>query len=460
MSEKVKRYCPHCGAKVSGETHIFASPVKCPKCGEGALFVEPREEPDISLNAVDTLLNKNLKPFNVAAILVLLVAIGSIFSGSRGIVIIVALLCLIVAVLAGYLYLNQRAAVSSLKERKDKFDEVLHKYMDLKRNFDAHVRDEELRLATDVEDKISVAKRREQQAAGRMKAVGVLGERFLKDTLKWTMSRLTPNNYAVSKERLLKVVQYCRDAGYPVDDTEEEKLIAGLKTEYEMVLRKDFEKQEQARIKQQIREEQRAQKEVERELARIEAEKKAVESALEEALRKAKGEHSAEVESLRAKLREAEERGQRTKSMAEMTKAGHVYVISNVGSFGEEVFKIGLTRRLEPLDRVKELGDASVPFPFDVHMMIHSDNAPELEATLHREFQSLRINKVNIRKEFFRVDIEAIRKIVKQHHGEVSYEADAEALEYKQSLEMSDEDYKYVTEKVREIEGDARIEED
>ena len=96
------------------------------------------------------------------------------------------------------------------------------------------------------------------------------------------------------------------------------------------------------------------------------------------------------------------------------------------------------------MDRVRELGDASVPFPFDVHMMISSDDAPTLENELHRALHKTRLNRVNPRKEFFRSDIEAIRKVVETNHGEVQYVADSEALEYRQSVSMSDEDSEYL----------------
>ena len=131
-------------------------------------------------------------------------------------------------------------------------------------------------------------------------------------------------------------------------------------------------------------------------------------------------------------------------SRAQMTKSGHVYVISNIGSFGKGVFKIGMTRRLEPLDRVKELGDASVPFPFDDHMMVSSDNAPALENVLHRTLHKLRLNKVNSRKEFFSTDIEAVHQMIKEHHGQVEYVADPDALQYNQSMTMSEEDSEYI----------------
>lgn len=91
-----------------------------------------------------------------------------------------------------------------------------------------------------------------------------------------------------------------------------------------------------------------------------------------------------------------------------------IYIISNIGSFGEGIYKIGMTRRLDPQDRVDELGDASVPFKFDVHAMIFSDDAPALEAALHRAFDSRKVNMVNNRKEFFRVTLDEIEDVVKK----------------------------------------------
>ena len=96
-------------------------------------------------------------------------------------------------------------------------------------------------------------------------------------------------------------------------------------------------------------------------------------------------------------------------------KAGYVYVISNIGSFGPNVYKIGMTRRLDPQDRVDELGDASVPFNFDVHAMIFSDDAPALEAALHRAFEDRKINMVNTRREFFNVTLDEIKEVVKKN---------------------------------------------
>ncbi|SQI33347.1 T5orf172 domain [Serratia plymuthica] len=118
------------------------------------------------------------------------------------------------------------------------------------------------------------------------------------------------------------------------------------------------------------------------------------------------------IDILQDALTEAELKGQKALSMAQQTKRGHVYVISNIGSFGENVFKIGMTRRLDPQDRVDELGSASVPFLFDVHAMIHSDDAPAMENSLHQHFSEKRTNLVNKRKEFFNVSLEDIKAAV------------------------------------------------
>jgi len=101
-------------------------------------------------------------------------------------------------------------------------------------------------------------------------------------------------------------------------------------------------------------------------------------------------------------LDEARKAKQRAIARAQLTKSGFVYVISNIGSFREKVFKIGMTRRMEPMERISELSDASVPFPFDLHAMLYSDNAPELEGALHALFEDRRLNMVNRRKEFYR----------------------------------------------------------
>lgn len=210
-----------------------------------------------------------------------------------------------------------------------------------------------------------------------------------------------------------------------------------------LVLREQ-ELEEQREIKARIREEERAQREFERAQRQAAKEEAQLRKALEKAqtlLGKAREEERAEYEAqlaeLQLKLTEAEERNQRAVSMAQLTKSGHVYVISNVGSFGEEVFKIGLTRRLEPLDRVRELGDASVPFRFDVHALIYSEDAPRLETALHHRFALKQMNKVNPRKEFFQVGLAEIRAAVEELGLDVHWTMRAEALEYRETQALN-----------------------
>ena len=118
-------------------------------------------------------------------------------------------------------------------------------------------------------------------------------------------------------------------------------------------------------------------------------------------------------------------------------KAGYVYIISNIGAFGENIFKIGMTRRLEPQERIDELGDASVPFKFDVHAMIFTDDAPALENALHHAFEDRKLNMVNQRKEFFNVTLDEIKEVVKKNFDKTVEFIDVpDAEQYRISLKM------------------------
>ncbi|MEZ8268420.1 DUF4041 domain-containing protein [Vibrio cyclitrophicus] len=196
--------------------------------------------------------------------------------------------------------------------------------------------------------------------------------------------------------------------------------IEELRLTHEHKEKKQTEKEEQAEIKAQMREEakieaeiKKAEQEAIKEEARFSKALVTARKQLESANDEARSKLEEQIAQLQSDLEAAEQKHQRAQSMAEQTKQGHVYVISNIGSFGENVYKIGMTRRLEPMDRVKELGDASVPFSFDVHAMIHTTDAPSLEKELHRVFENDRLNMVNRRKEFFQVDLSDIKKAVK-----------------------------------------------
>lgn len=197
----------------------------------------------------------------------------------------------------------------------------------------------------------------------------------------------------------------------------------------------------------EYRERLKIEKDERAELARADREEKKLLAAAEAAereedryqklLTKARSEAGVDedrIAKLEAALAEAHATSERARAMAEMTKSGYVYVISNIGSFGEDVVKIGLTRRLEPDDRVKELGDASVPFGFDTHAMIYSDEAPALESALHKEFEEHRVNASNMRKEFFRVGLDEVEEAVRRLAPSASFFTDREAQEWHETL--------------------------
>ena len=197
--------------------------------------------------------------------------------------------------------------------------------------------------------------------------------------------------------------------------------------QYQFALKKKDEQDEQRAIREQMREEERARREYEKAIEEASREEVTYERMLEKARKaletaRVEEKQAAElrIRQLEEELAEAKAKAQRAISMAQQTKKGYVYVISNVGSFGENVYKIGLTRRLDPRERVRELGDASVPFSFDIHALIASENAPALETALHKAFARQRVNAVNLRKEFFRVSLDDIRKKAEELTGRKS----------------------------------------
>lgn len=190
------------------------------------------------------------------------------------------------------------------------------------------------------------------------------------------------------------------------------------------------------------REERRAQKELEAERKKAEEDEMQAQAAIERnRFEMANAKTQAEMDKyleriarLEEALRQAQERRERALSMAQQTKCGYVYVISNIGSFGEGVYKIGMTRRVEPMERVVELGDASVPFPFDVHAMIYTEDAPALEASLHRTFDDRKVNSVNGRKEFFRVSLDEVKEQVEKFGIECDWVERPSASQYRDSV--------------------------
>ncbi len=259
------------------------------------------------------------------------------------------------------------------------------------------------------------------------------------------ISKVKWNNVNQMKERMQKLFDAINKLGQGFQvylnnqylDLKQKELIL----EYEYQSKRQQEKEEMRAIQEELREEEKAKREFEQ--AQREAEKE--EATYQKALDKARKEYEAstgekhdklqaQIEQLEQELKEAQEKKERALSMAQQTKRGHVYVISNIGAFGENVYKIGMTRRLEPVDRVKELGDASVPFQFDIHAMIYSDEAPTLENELHKAFTNKKVNMLNYRKEFFNVTLDEIENKVKEIGLDAEFSRLPEAMEYRETL--------------------------
>lgn len=477
------RFCPSCGTKAKANPELFRTPQSCPNCKTKVLFWDVTKEPAGDIVAV--LKHRPLVPENlnivlaIAAAAIVLLTLLLFMVGFIGIPFTISVFFLIAGAYALATFFVQQYKIveqartiekllASIASAREQQVALAIKYTSLQENVQSLTEEKtkEAELAKfDFEQKKQVLL---AEHAATMKslhedthrirqecrsALFAIAEKYLSETRKQLASKLTVDNYSASREKFLKAVEFCRKQGFFYPEDEVVKFLDELKDDYADVVKKQAAKEEQARIREKIREEQKAEAELERERKRLEQEESLLKRLIEEARAKATEESSAALADLERRLEEAQSK-ERALSQAQLTKAGNVYVISNIGSFGDGVYKIGMTRRLDPMDRVKELGDASVPFPFDVHMMIACENAPTLENELHRRFTERRLNKVNFRKEFFRVTIDEITEVVEELHGRVEYVATPEALQYHESLTMTDEELAVVAEASTEVSDD------
>ena len=214
---------------------------------------------------------------------------------------------------------------------------------------------------------------------------------------------------------------------------------------YTYELKKEQEREQQKAIKEQMIEEEKVRREIERQKAKLEKDQTQCSNEINRLIQyMQKTQDDVEkqlyidkIKELNDKLKQLEADKATVLEREANARAGYVYIISKLGSFGQDVYKIGMTRRLEPMDRLKELGSASVPFEFDVHAMIFSDDAPALETALHQAFEKQSVNRVNLRKEFFKVSLDDIEKVVKENfNNTVKFTRIPVAKEYNETLEI------------------------
>lgn len=207
--------------------------------------------------------------------------------------------------------------------------------------------------------------------------------------------------------------------------------------------KKEQEREQQKAIKEQMVEEEKVRREIERQKAKLEKDQAQCSNEINKLIgymQKTQNDvekqlYIDKIKELEDKLKQLEADKATVLEREANVRAGYVYIISNIGSFGENIYKIGMTRRVEPMDRIKELGSASVPFEFDVHAMIFSDDAPALETALHQTFEKQSVNRVDLRKEFFRVSLDEIEAVVKDNYNNtVVFTRIPVAKEYNETL--------------------------
>lgn len=217
---------------------------------------------------------------------------------------------------------------------------------------------------------------------------------------------------------------------------------------YAYAMKAEEEREQRKVIREQMAEEEKVRREIERAKQKIEKEMTQFSNEvnkLTKYMQKSKDDterqmYMNKIQELEDKLKALESDKENAVQREQNTRAGFVYIISNIGSFGEKVYKIGMTRRLEPMDRIAELSSASVPFPFDVHAMIFAEDAPALEHLLHQHFAAQRVNKANPRKEFFRVDLDEVKNLIhEQYNNTVQFIDVPEATEYHETLRLEKE---------------------
>lgn len=260
------------------------------------------------------------------------------------------------------------------------------------------------------------------------------------------VAKVKYNNYGTYKKRIETSCNAISKLGkimnVSITPTYKKLKIDELTLAFEYAQMKQKEKEEQKALREQMREDAKLQKEIEEERKRLTKEQTHYSNALEKinsqlAADPGNADLIAKKQELEAQAAEIEKAIDDVDYRQANKRAGYVYVISNIGAFGENVYKIGMTRRLDPMERVDELGDASVPFNFDVHAMIFTDDAPALEAALHHAFEDRKLNMVNQRREFFNVTLDEIKTVIRENYDKTVEFVDVpDAEQYRVSLKM------------------------
>ena len=330
--------------------------------------------------------------------------------------------------------------------------------------YDFHKKDQELRAefnqrlgsltiesnrakakTTSLEKKLSISdskiSRLESEKENLEAKLHSLSQDLISETLATIVKGVSVHNLDSSKQKLRDAIKALQRNGIDFDQEFKDKKFEQVQLAYDEAMRREGARLERERMKQRLRDEKKALEERDKQIQRLEKEFKVIESALEKALKKQLEHHQGEIEWLTSQLDDVKSKLDRAQSRADRSSVGYIYIASNVGSFGEGVYTLGMTKRLEPMDVVKELGETNaVPFPFDIHMIVQSEKAAELELHLNKSLASYRLNKVDSKKPFFQVELEKIKSLLEESEAQIEYQTSVpEAIEYRESRSVLEE---------------------
>lgn len=475
METTVIRFCPACGARVQAPESVFDGPCLCPTCHQRSQFYDyPRETParptKPSTRPTTTWFDRCLWSALVLVGLVAFIVLWALYEERADAAIVGSSVCLVLALaIVGFVVRVKRDQLRAVEAQtraeralvvaNSKLQAAGDIQRGFKKNFDALVTEEKRRLQNEnaarkeqAELLYAEAQQRKESVETIAPKVQILGDRLLDEGVDRISRDLTASNLPASRRQMLDFIQFCRENGCPVSKERENDLLKQLVMDHETALLKAKHSGERQRIEAKMQEEERVIRELEQQIRSAEAERSAVQKKLNAVVQPAQDNDSEELEYLREKLALADQKAQEATHALAKTTAGYVYVLSNIGSLGPNVFKIGTTRRLDPLRHIEKLG-AFLPFPYDIHMMIPSDDAAELEAALHEALHDCRINRLKHSKDFFHTDIQTIWRAVVAKHGTVDYVSEPVAEEYQESRRMSDEVFRRITDMHRSPES-------
>lgn len=358
--------------------------------------------------------------------------------------------------------------VLTLEKEKERFDLILSEHADEVLFKETTVDFADNISANEIKNELSLEKLKEKELIKNDEAVLKFDQSSTKTILNkqakqllrafnaeadYYISNITMRNVDNYRNKLAKSFETLNSL-FAIDGVQlNQKLLTyklkQLDIVYKFQKQLDIERELLKAQKEEIREQQKVEKELQNAKRKLEKEEKQFNNELSKLMKylnSAQNEvekniYADKIKELEEKIKVLEKDKQNVLERETNTRAGYVYIISNIGSFGKDVYKIGMTRRLEPMDRISELSSASVPFPFDVHALIFSEDAPALENTLHKYFKKQEVNKVNQRKEFFKVNLEEIKELVhKEYNNTVHFTDLAAAEQYFESLKIEQQE--------------------